>query len=45
MLFLDARLAKAVAQRAGDILFQETGSDPQVAAFSSLADAYLRLPE
>ena len=45
MLFLDARLAKAVAQRAGDILFQETGSDPQVAAFSSLADAYLHLPE
>ncbi len=45
LLFLDARLASSVAPRVGEILFQETGLDPQLAAFTELAQHYLRLPE
>ena len=44
ILFLDARLAKALATRVGTILREETGVDPQVAAFSSLCDKYLQMP-
>lgn len=44
LLFLDARLASALAAQVGDILFQETGLDPQIGAFSELARHYLRLP-
>jgi glycerol-3-phosphate dehydrogenase len=45
LLFLDAHLAGALATKVGEILREETGLDPQVAAFRALADAYLRLPE
>jgi len=45
LLFLDARLAGSLAARAGEILLQETGIDPQVEAFSALARDYLHLPE
>lgn len=45
LLFLDARLAGALAERVGDILLQETGIDPEVAAFAELAQHYLRLPQ
>jgi glycerol-3-phosphate dehydrogenase len=45
LLFLDARLAQSVAEKVGVILQQETGLDPEVAAFSELANHYLRLPE
>ncbi len=45
LLFLDARLASSLAARVGEILFQETGLDPQLAAFTELAQHYLRLPE
>lgn len=45
LLFLDARLASSLAVRVGEILFQETGLDPQVDAFLELGQHYLRLPE
>ncbi len=45
LLFLDARLASSLALQVGEILFQETGLDPQIEAFSELAQHYLRLPE
>ena len=45
LLFLDARLASSLAAQVGEILFQETGLDPEVAAFAELAQHYLRLPE
>ena len=45
LLFLDARLASSLAVQVGEILFQETGLDPQIEAFSELAQHYLRLPE
>jgi glycerol-3-phosphate dehydrogenase len=45
LLFLDARLASALAVRVGAILLQETGLNPQVDAFTELAQHYLRLPE
>ena len=44
LLFLDARLAGAVAGRVGEILLEETGMDPEVGAFSELAQHYLHLP-
>ncbi|MDO8699088.1 MAG: glycerol-3-phosphate dehydrogenase/oxidase [Rhodoferax sp.] len=43
LLFLDARLAGALAARVGEILLQETGLDPEVGSFSELAQHYLRL--
>jgi glycerol-3-phosphate dehydrogenase len=44
LLFLDARLAGSLAQAVGEILRQETGLDPEVGAFSVLAQQYLQLP-
>ena len=44
LLFLDARLARSLAQRVGEILFQETGLDPEIDAFLALGTHYLRLP-
>ncbi|MBZ4211490.1 MAG: glycerol-3-phosphate dehydrogenase/oxidase [Rhodoferax sp.] len=44
LLFLDARLAATLAPRVGEILQQETGLDPEVAAFSGLARQYFELP-
>ena len=45
LLFLDARLAGKLAAQVGHILLQETGRDPQVTAFSELAQHYLRMPD
>ena len=45
LLFLDARLARALATPVGQILGQETGLDPQVDAFLRLAENYLHAPE
>lgn len=44
LLFLDARLAASLAREVGEILRQETGLDPKVAAFLELAQQYLQLP-
>lgn len=44
LLFLDARLAATLAPRVGAILLEETGIDPCVAAFETLAQHYLTLP-
>lgn len=44
LLFLDARQAEAACQEVGRILQEETGLDPQVDAFTSLARHYQRLP-
>ncbi|MDP2370266.1 FAD-dependent oxidoreductase [Rhodoferax sp.] len=44
LLFLDARLAGALAGRVGQILLEETDLDPDVDAFQALAHHYLRLP-
>jgi len=44
LLFLDAGQAGALAPQVGVILEQETGVDPQVAAFQKLARLYLTLP-
>jgi glycerol-3-phosphate dehydrogenase len=44
MLFLDARMAADLAQQVGDILLHETGLDPEVKAFTALAQRYLQLP-
>jgi glycerol-3-phosphate dehydrogenase len=45
LLFTDAALAAALAPEVGDLLRQETGLEPQVAACQELARSYLRLPE
>ena len=44
LLFLDAALAAQVAPQVAIILQQETGVDPQLAVFLSLAQQYLELP-
>ena len=44
LLFLDARLASSLAPLVGKILRQETGLDPEVTAFSALAQQYSNLP-
>jgi len=44
LLFLDARQAQAVADEVGRVLKQETGLDPEVEAFQSLAKHYQQLP-
>ena len=44
LLFLDAALARQLAPAVAEILQQETGRDPQLAAFNTLADKYLQLP-
>ena len=41
LLFLDARLASTLATQVGTILQDETGVDPQLEAFFSLAKQYL----
>ena len=43
-LFLDARLAATLAPAVAALLQQETGSDPQLAAFVAVAAQYLQLP-
>ena len=45
MLFLDAALAAAVAQKVGSILQEETGIDPLVNDFRRLCKKYLHLPQ
>jgi len=44
LLFLDARLAQALAPAVGAILREETGVDPQLQQFQQLARSYLELP-
>ena len=44
LLFLDARLAGALADQVGEILQQETGQNPQIEEFMCLAQDYLQLP-
>jgi glycerol-3-phosphate dehydrogenase len=41
LLFLDARQASSIADRIGQIVREETGLDPQVEAFQTLAQGYL----
>jgi glycerol-3-phosphate dehydrogenase len=41
LLFLDAALAMRAAPAAGRVLREETGADPQVEAFTTLARSYL----
>ena len=45
LLFLDARLAGTLATRVGAILSEETGLEPEVAAFEALARHYVCLPD
>jgi len=45
LLFLDARLAGTLAAQVGHILLQETGQDPDVAAFLKLTHHYLHMPD
>jgi glycerol-3-phosphate dehydrogenase len=45
LLFLDARQAGSLADQVGEILLQETGFDPEIRAFTELAQHYLCLPE
>ena len=44
LLFLDAKLAGSLGKATGAILKEETGVDPQVAAFKKLAELYLTMP-
>ncbi len=44
LLFLDARLAGALAEQVGRILQHETGLDPEIEAFKTLSAHYLHLP-
>lgn len=44
LLFLDAAQAADLAEEVGQLLRQETGVDPQVEAFRSLAASYRTLP-
>jgi len=45
LLFLDARLASAVAPQVAEILRDETGLDPELDAFIELTRHYLHLPD
>jgi glycerol-3-phosphate dehydrogenase len=45
LLFLDARLAESMATGVGEILQQETGIDPCVEDFRTLARHYQQLPD
>ena len=45
LLFLDARLAAALAPEVGAILREETGADPRVSEFQALARQYLAVPD
>ncbi len=44
LLFLDAQLASTLATKVAEILQQETGLDPELRAFETLAQHYLQLP-
>jgi len=44
LLFLDAALARTLAECVAELLAQETGGDPRLADFLALADQYLTLP-
>jgi glycerol-3-phosphate dehydrogenase len=44
LLFLDARLASALAVQVGEILLQESGLDPRVGPFLALAQQYFYMP-
>ncbi len=44
LLFLDARLARELANEVGRLLAEETGLDAGAGAFRELADSYLRWP-
>ena len=44
LLFLDARLAASLGEAVACILQEETGQDPQLAAFLDLARHYQHLP-
>ena len=44
LLFLDARLAARLAPEVGAIIAEETGVDPKVSAFETLASQYQHLP-
>jgi glycerol-3-phosphate dehydrogenase len=44
LLFLDAALAGSLASEVGELLRQETGIDPQAAAFRELAATYRKMP-
>jgi glycerol-3-phosphate dehydrogenase len=44
LLFLDANLAASLAAEVGGLLQEETGVDPQSAAFRELAASYVRMP-
>ena len=44
LLFLDASLAASLSAEVGALLLEETGVDPQAAAFRELAQSYLRMP-
>jgi len=43
-LFLDAKLAASLAESVATILQEETGQDPQLAAFLELAKQHQTLP-
>jgi glycerol-3-phosphate dehydrogenase len=45
LLFLDARLAGALAPEVARLLYEETGHDPDLAGFSTLVQRYAVLPE
>ena len=44
LLFLDAALAKSLAEEVAGLLQQETGIDPALADFLAICDQYLHLP-
>jgi glycerol-3-phosphate dehydrogenase len=44
VLFLDARLAAALAPRVAEILAQETGLEPKEADFLAIAAQYTEIP-
>jgi glycerol-3-phosphate dehydrogenase len=44
LLFLDARLAGSIAPAVSAIVHEETGRDPELAAFMALAAHYTHLP-
>jgi glycerol-3-phosphate dehydrogenase len=45
LLFLDARLAGSIAPSVSAIIQEETGRDPELAAFMTLAAHYAHLPD
>ena len=45
MLFLDAKLAGSIAPRVAQILQEELGIDPQLDAFSAIAQQYATVPQ